>query len=153
MMTRKNIHLWLIGAASFVAVAYLEIKEARANAEVIASISGPAHAIQPPAAAGPSDPSNGEALYRGRCGACHSIETNRVGPRHRGVFGRQAGSLADFDYSKALRESDLIWTKSTLDVWLNNPEALIAGQKMGYRLSDPNEREQIIEYLILQTDQ
>lgn len=89
----------------------------------------------------------GQALYQRRCGACHSIDANRIGPQHRDVFGRQAGSQPDYIYSDALAQSDLIWNEQTLDQWLSNPEATIAGQKMGYRLSNAEERKAIIAYL------
>ena len=39
------------------------------------------------------DPDRGEKVYEG-CQDCHSLDKNDVGPRHRGVFGRKAGSLA-----------------------------------------------------------
>ena len=34
---------------------------------------------------------HGEQLYEG-CQDCHSIDTNELGPMHKGVFGRKAGS-------------------------------------------------------------
>ena len=40
------------------------------------------------------DPEQGQRLYVNRCGACHSLDANRVGPRHRGVFGRRASIIA-----------------------------------------------------------
>jgi cytochrome c len=38
---------------------------------------------------------------------CHSIDKDDVGPRHRAVVGRRAGSIAGYDYSKALKNSGL----------------------------------------------
>jgi cytochrome c len=46
------------------------------------------------------DADHGEALYAS-CQDCHSLDKNDVGPRHRGVFGRKAASLPDYDYSDA----------------------------------------------------
>lgn len=89
----------------------------------------------------------GRELYQRRCGACHSIETNRIGPKHRNIFDRKAGSEPDYTYSDALAQSALIWNEQTLDQWLSNPEATIPGQKMGYRLSNAEERKAIIAYL------
>src|SRR3546814_4760764 len=52
-----------------------------------------------------ADPiSEGRVLYQGRCGGCHSVETNRIGPRHRGVVGRPVASVPDYDYSPALKQ-------------------------------------------------
>ena len=96
---------------------------------------------------GRGDPVRGEKLYQARCAGCHSLDANRIGPRHRGVYGRVAGSLDDFDYSKALRTSELSWNDETLDSWLTNPEGLIPGQRMGFRLSDETARADVIAYL------
>jgi cytochrome c len=58
-------------------------------------------AASPARAEGDAD--RGEALYQG-CQDCHSLDKNDVGPRHRGVFGRKAGSLADYPYSEGLKK-------------------------------------------------
>lgn len=99
------------------------------------------------------DTMNGKLLYASRCIACHSMDVNLAGPAHRGVFGRKAGSVIDFDYSPALKKSRVIWNEKTLDKWLANPEKLIPGQKMGYSVSDAKEREDLIAYLKSQTRQ
>ena len=52
------------------------------------------------------DAGRGEALYEA-CQDCHSLDKNDVGPRHRGVFGRKAASLPDYDYSDALKSANL----------------------------------------------
>lgn len=98
-----------------------------------------------PASAG--DAAHGEELYNSRCIACHSPDANRVGPRHRGVVGRTAGSLADFNYSKAVRNSGVVWDEQTLDKWLTNPQAFIPGQRMNFKVADPTDRADIIAYL------
>ncbi|TNE41275.1 MAG: c-type cytochrome [Alphaproteobacteria bacterium] len=89
----------------------------------------------------------GEKLYVRRCGGCHSLDRNRTGPRHRGVYGRKAGSVADFRYSKALQLLNLIWTAETLDRWLENPAAVARGTSMGFRLGKADERKAVIAYL------
>lgn len=86
-------------------------------------------------------------VYAARCSGCHSEDAHRVGPLHRGVVGRRAGALADFDYSPALRDSKLLWTRATLAAWLADPEALIPGQGMDYQLEDAREREDVVAYL------
>ena len=99
------------------------------------------------AAAADGDAVHGEELYNSRCVACHSPDANRVGPRHRGVVGRRAGSVADFNYSKALKGSDVVWDEQTLDRWLANPEAFIPGQRMNFRVSQPEDRADLIAFL------
>ena len=74
----------------------------------------------------------GAALYAAHCSSCHSPDQHGDGPAHRGVVGRRAGALKDFDYSPALRASKILWTRATLKAWLTDPEALIPGQAMDY---------------------
>ena len=50
------------------------------------------------------DASRGETVYQA-CEDCHSLDKNDVGPRHRGVYGRKAGSLSDYDYSDDSRRT------------------------------------------------
>ena len=92
------------------------------------------------------DPLRGKTLYQG-CESCHSIDDNDVGPKHRGVVGRRAGSIADYAYSPALKNSGLTWDEATLDRWLINPIALVPGTKMFFRIDDPQKRADIIAYL------
>src|ERR1700750_1761040 len=63
------------------------------------------------------DAKRGEVLYQ-RCEGCHSIDQNGVGPMHRGVVGRAAGTVAGYHYSPALKNAKVIWTEQTLDRWL-----------------------------------
>jgi cytochrome c len=94
-----------------------------------------------------NDVARGKAIYEAKCSACHSVQENRVGPKHAGVFGRKAGGVKDYEYSEALSQSRIIWTQNTLAQWLSDPENLIPGQKMGYRLGVTQERSDVIRYL------
>jgi cytochrome c len=89
----------------------------------------------------------GLAIYSAKCTACHSAEENHVGPAHAGVFGRRAGKAKDYAYSPALLKSKVVWNKASLDAWLTEPEKLIPGQRMGYRLSLASERADVVAYL------
>jgi cytochrome c len=92
------------------------------------------------------DARHGEKLYQA-CSACHSIDDNDIGPKHRGVVGRHAGSVADYAYSPALKASGIVWDEVELDRWLTNPSALVPGTKMFYKIDDPQARADIIAYL------
>ena len=92
------------------------------------------------------DPAHGKTLYQA-CQACHSIDDNDLGPRHRGVVGRRAGSVADYNYSPALKSSGLTWNPATLDRWLSNPSGLVPGTKMFFTVPDAQARADIIAYL------
>ena len=89
----------------------------------------------------------GQTLYQAKCSTCHSIDYNGVGPAHKGVFGRKAGSAADYTYSPALQASTIIWDEKSLDKWLTNPEKLVPGQKMGFMVASPKERADLIAFL------
>jgi cytochrome c len=101
--------------------------------------------------AGAADAERGRQLYESRCIGCHSIDANRVGPAHRGVFGRKAGAIKDYDYSDALKKSRVVWGEKTLGLWLTNPERLIPGQKMGFSVPEAKDRADLIEFLKLQS--
>ena len=98
-------------------------------------------------AAAAADAEHGKELYESRCGGCHSLDANRVGPAHRGVFGRTAGTAPNFNYSTAVKNSGVVWGDKTLDAWLTNPGALIPGQRMNFRIALPEDRADIIAYL------
>ena len=89
----------------------------------------------------------GPALYRARCGGCHALDRNKYGPAHDGVFGRTAGGRADYRYTDALKRSGLVWTEATLDAWLADPRRMVPGTRMDARVTDPDERRLIIDYL------
>lgn len=99
----------------------------------------------PPALAA-GDPERGAQVYEG-CQDCHSLDKNDVGPRHRGVFGRKAGSLSDFAYSPALKDAGFVWDEPTLDKWLTDPQAFRPGVRMFYHLADPQDRADVIAFL------
>jgi cytochrome c len=93
------------------------------------------------------DAMHGQQIYESRCIACHSPDANRVGPMHRGVFGRKAGSLVDYTYSKALKGAAFVWNDETLDKWLTNPQAFVPGQKMNFKVPKAEDRADVIAYL------
>ena len=64
-----------------------------------------------------------------------------------GVVGRKVASVAGFEYSEDLQKSGIVWTTSTLDRWLTDPEKTIPGQKMGYSVPEANDRADLIAWL------
>jgi cytochrome c len=92
-----------------------------------------AAAVSPAGAAG--DAKRGAQVY-GACAACHSLEPNLhlTGPSLAGLWGKKAASLAEFPrYSKALKSQEFFWDETTLDAWLANPQAFVAGNSMTFR--------------------
>ena len=92
------------------------------------------------------DPVRGESLYQG-CEDCHSIDKNDVGPMHRGVVGRRAGIIPDYDYSPELKASGIVWTEANLDRWLTSPSAFVPGTRMFFQVNEPQDRADLIAYL------
>lgn len=93
------------------------------------------------------DPKAGEVIYA-RCLACHSLAYDRTGPRHCGLFGRRAGSIKGFEYSDAMKRSQIIWNEKTLNRFLANPMKMVPGTSMGYTgIADQQERADLIAYL------
>ncbi|WP_444464207.1 c-type cytochrome [Rhodobacter capsulatus] len=100
------------------------------------------------------DADRGATLFARNCTACHQIgegAKNRVGPRLNGVFGRRAGSVPDFAYSKAMARmgaDGLVWTLETLDPYIDNPKALVSGTRMAFKgLHDAKARADLLAFL------
>jgi cytochrome c len=100
-----------------------------------------------PGQAANGDPEHGAQIYQ-RCLACHSLEHNRSGPRHCGLFGRRAGTLPGYTYSQAMKKYGVIWNEQSLNTYLENPLKIVPGTKMAYAgVKDPQERADLIAYL------
>jgi cytochrome c len=95
----------------------------------------------------PGDAVRGAKVYQTNCTGCHALDANGVGPAHRGVFGRKAGSAPGFDYSPALRKAGFAWDAARLDKWLANPQGFVPGAKMPFRLMNAQQRADVIAYL------
>ena len=91
-----------------------------------------------------------------QCFACHDItedKQNRVGPPLWGVYGKNAGWVEGYQYSEAhLAKKDLVWNEETLDAYVQDPKALIPGNKMAYPVAgmpvmEEKHRKNLIEFL------
>lgn len=98
------------------------------------------------------DAIRGKAIYS-RCLACHALAYDRTGPRHCGLFGRKAGSVPGFSYSKAMKNANIVWDEKTLNTFLTAPMKAVPGTSMGYAgIPDPQERSDLIAYLKQQNE-
>ena len=90
---------------------------------------------------------DGEKIFK-RCVSCHSLTKNKMGPALGNIFGKKAGSVEGYRYSKAMRNSDIIWTDCTLDQFLIKPRKYIKGTKMRFSgIRKKDQREAVIKYL------
>lgn len=104
-------------------------------------------AISPLLAAPPA--ANGETLFRQRCQVCHSADAAKpagVGPNLRGVVGRKAAT-GTFNYSPAMKQSNITWNQTNLDRYLAAPTKTVPGTRMVIAVSDAAQRAAIIKYL------
>jgi cytochrome c len=104
-------------------------------------------------AAAPTDAADlaaGKAIFA-RCRICHAIAAgapSTVGPNLHNLFGRKAGSVADYDYSPALKRSGVVWNDATLAKFLHDPKDYIPGDKMGFPgIEDSVEIANLLAYL------
>ena len=86
-------------------------------------------------------------LFDKRCGGCHALDRDKEGPQLHGVFGRKAGSVTSFQYSDALKKSEIVWTEETLDRWLTDTDKLVPNNDMTFHVEKAEERRAIIAYL------
>ena len=97
-----------------------------------------------------ADAAKGKKLFT-KCKACHNTDApkNKVGPHLVGIVGRKAGSADGYTkYSKAIKDSGIVWDEANLDKWLTNPKGMYPKTKMIYPgLKSADDRANIIEYL------
>ena len=86
-----------------------------------------------------------------RCKSCHTVDVggnNGTGPNIHGMFGAEAATKEEFNYSKALEESGIVWTEETLDAWIEKPRSLVPRTSMAFvGIKKPEDREALIAYL------
>lgn len=93
------------------------------------------------------DSTRGRELFEKYCTQCHRLDTEKKGPRLRGVFGRKVGSVPTFSYSEALKKADVTWDANSLNQWLTDPDKFIPDNNMDFQLQDADGRAAVIAYL------
>ena len=98
---------------------------------------------------------DGKKVFK-KCAACHSIAKgrgNKIGPALWGVLGRQAGSISDYKYSKAMATHGKPWSFEEMNGFLIKPKDWIKGTKMTFvGLKKETERAAVILYMNNNTD-
>jgi len=119
-----------------------------AAALIAAAAAATAALAQPPAPVPAATPPADFAV----CQACHESTAGArpsLGPNLFNIGGRKAGSVADFDYSDAMKASTTVWDAETLKAFILDPAKAIPGNKMDYPgASDEASAKAIADYLM-----
>jgi cytochrome c len=110
----------------------------RAMAVAIAAFGGPAMA---------QDIEMGKQAFAA-CAPCHAADRNGVGPKIGGVLNRTAGSVEGFRYSRAMKNSGIVWDEKSLDAYLAEPQKRVPGNLMPFSgIAEAQKRNDVIAYL------
>lgn len=86
----------------------------------------------------------------GRCAVCHTTDKggeDKLGPNLYGVYGKPAAK-GSFAFSDQFKGAGLVLDEPTLHKWLENPKALVPGNRMSFPgIKDAAKRQEIINYL------
>jgi cytochrome c len=93
------------------------------------------------------DADRGKAVFQMRCTGCHSLTQDREGPHLQGVYGRISGTIHGFQYSNALKNAHILWSDTTLNRWLTDPDSFVPGNNMDFHVARPDERADLIQFL------
>ena len=100
------------------------------------------------------DAGRGQAYFQQACGICHAAGLGpgntivvKQGPSLVGVVGRHAGTSPHFNYTKALRESGIIWDAATLNRFLTSPMTAVPGTTMPMPVPNETNRADVVAYL------
>lgn len=111
-------------------------------AVVLMSLAGAAHAA--------GDAAKGKVDFQ-RCAICHRAEKdggNGLGPNLFGVIGRKAGSVENFAYSSAMKNSGITWTPDKLAAYIEHPASVVPGNRMAFAgIGNAEQRADVVAYL------
>ena len=71
------------------------------------------------------DAEKGKTVFN-QCMICHSIgpgAQNKIGPELNGIDGRKAGTVANFSYSDANKNSGIVWNEASFKDYIKDPRA------------------------------
>lgn len=92
----------------------------------------------------------GAKVYK-KCRTCHTLDEggrHKVGPNLWAIYGQTAGTKEGFAYSKAMKESGIVWDEATMDGYLENPTKYMPGNRMSFiGLRKKEDRDNLQAYL------
>jgi cytochrome c len=92
----------------------------------------------------------GAQVYRA-CAACHTLSENggpRAGPTLHRIMGRRIATGPNYNYSDALKNLDIVWTKETISKLFEvGPSVYTPGTKMPEQIVREEDRAALVEFL------
>ena len=88
----------------------------------------------------------------GICAACHKVDKgapNTIGPNLWAIGNTKAGDIPGFNFSPAMKNSKLKWTRANLIAFIQEPQKTIPGNRMPFGgLKNPTSAGQIADYIL-----
>lgn len=147
VLLQEIVHQARLGAMPPIQYRLIHWNASLTQADRAALIALVANAPGSGAATATGDATRGQSVFERKCTGCHAIDANREGPHLRGVFGRKAGTVPGFAYSKELKATGLVWDEGTLEHWLSDTDAFVPGSAMGFSVPKAQDRADLIAYL------
>jgi cytochrome c len=127
----------------------------RDRAFLILALSGMAYVLSSPSALPQASQGtegvSGQQAFNNACRTCHMVREgdNRLGPNLHKVVGRKAGSLPDYAFSSAMKDTGFVWDEEKLDRFIANPDEVVPGNSMKPYggLTSGDDRKKIIAFL------
>ncbi len=130
-------------------MSFVGLKKATQRADMLAYFRTLTDAA--PRQMGAGNAARGKAVAVKQCQICHSFNKGGkmvLGPNLYGIFGKPAGAVKGYKYSKALLASGLTWTDANLTEFLVDPEQFIKGTKAKFPgVKSSKQRADLIAYL------
>lgn len=95
------------------------------------------------------NPAHGKKVFA-KCAVCHSLDAGKIkiGPPLHGVIGRRAGSVVGFNYSKAMKQANFVWSPEILNKYIASPKAVVPGNRMPFAgLKSEKDRNDLVAFL------
>ena len=125
----------------------------RKQVQLMAALGGITCLLSSPSALpqAATEPASEQQAFNNACRTCHLTREgdNRLGPSLHKIVGRKAGSLPDYRYSSAMKDTDFVWDEAKLERFIANPDEVVPGNNMKPYggLTSGEDRAKIIAFL------
>jgi cytochrome c len=104
----------------------------KGNSMIKRSITALALIAASTSAGSAQDAQKGATVFN-QCLPCHAIgpgAQTKIGPELNGLDGRKAGTVPNFAYSDANKNSGIVWNEASFKDYIKDPRAKVPGTKM-----------------------